>query len=384
MRMAFLSFDFGEYSVRLASALAHSAHGEGDAEVLLLLPEHFIDTNRRELDSNLLLYPFAKPRIRQPVQQLGLIRDLHREIRRFEPDVVHYQHRHPWFNLSLPLFKRYPLVITIHDPREHAGDSESRRVPQVISDFGYHRADQVIVHAEYLKRMAVDAVGISAEKIHVIPMIALGRESEGSIAEDEGHVLFFGRIWGYKGLEYLIRAEPMISEQIPDVRIVIAGEGEDFERYRRMMHHPDRFVVYNEYVSDETRDELFQRASVVVLPYVEATQSAVIPVAYTFAKPVVATTVGGLPELVDDGRSGYLVPPRDERAIADAVVRLLRDRELRHQMGRYGRQMLDAECAAHVVAGRTLEVYRQAVRERSVPRDDHKPAPSSVASSGRE
>jgi glycosyltransferase involved in cell wall biosynthesis len=347
------------------------------------LPENYIATNRQELDSSLMLYPFAKPRIRQPFQQIRLVETLHREIRRFEPDVVHYQHRHPWFNLSLPLLKRYPLVITIHDPREHAGDSASRRIPQVISDFGYHRADRVIVHAEYLKRMTVDAVHIPAEKIDVIPMIALGKESGTQEVEDEHQILFFGRIWGYKGLEYLIRAEPLITEQVPDARIVIAGEGEDFGRYRRMMRHPERFVVYNEYVSDEVREELFQRASVVVLPYVEATQSAVIPVAYTFSKPVVATTVGGLPELVDDGRSGYLVPPRDERAIADAVVRLLRDRDLRHQMGRHGRRMLDTECAAKVVAGKTLDVYLQAVREWPVSGPGKVSAPSNVQSSGR-
>ncbi len=380
MRIAFLSFDFGEYCVRLASAIVQAASSDEDVELLLLLPESYIATNRQELNPHVALYPFTKPRIRQPFRQLRLVRNLHREIRRFAPDLVHYQHRHPWFNLSLPLLNRYPLVITIHDPREHAGDNESRRMPQVISDFGYHRADRVIVHAEYLKQMTRDALDIPTEQIDVIPMIALGKESEDPVAEDGNLVLFFGRIWGYKGLEYLIRAEPLITEQVPEARIVIAGEGEDFARYRRMMRHPERFVVYNEYVSDETRDELFQRASVVVLPYVEATQSAVIPVAYTFAKPVVATTVGGLPELVDDGRSGYLVPPRDEHAIADAVVRLLKDRDLRHRMGHDGRRMLDAECAASVVAGRTLDVYRQAINESGVPRKDPRSARSSVRS----
>jgi glycosyltransferase involved in cell wall biosynthesis len=294
MRIALLSFDFGEYCVRLASALANSTQGGEEAEVLLLLPESYIAANGHELDPKVTVYPFSKPRIRQPFRQLRLVTDLHREIRRFAPDVVHYQHRQPWFNLSLPLLNRYPLVITIHDPREHAGDNESRRVPQVISDFGYHRADRVIVHAEYLKQMTVEELEIPAEQIHVIPMIALGKESIEPVVEAGNLVLFFGRIWGYKGLEYLIRAEPLITEQIPEARIVIAGEGEDFERYRQMMRHPERFVVYNEYVSDAKRDELFQRASVVVLPYVEATQSAVIPIAYTFAKPVVATTVGGL------------------------------------------------------------------------------------------
>ena len=78
-------------------------------------------------------------------------------------------------------------------------------------------------------------------------------------------------------------------------------------------------------MSDEVRATLFQQASVVALPYIEASQSGVVPLAYMHMKPVVATTVGGLPEMVDDGRTGYLVPPRDEQALATAVVRLLRD-----------------------------------------------------------
>ena len=106
---------------------------------------------------------------------------------------------------------------------------------------------------------------------------------------------------------------------------------------------------------------MFRRASVVALPYVDASQSAVIPVAYTFGKPVVATTVGGLPELVEDGRTGFLVPPRDEQALADAVVRLLRDRELRHQLGANGKRKVDTECSPDAVAHRTLEVYRCAL-----------------------
>ena len=138
-------------------------------------------------------------------------------------------------------------------------------------------------------------------------------------------VLFFGRIWAYKGLEYLIRAEPLITAEIPDAKIVIAGKGEDFSRYRAMMVHPERFVVHNEFIPDDRRAELFARASVVVLPYVEATQSGVIPVAYTFSKPVVATTVGSIPEMVDDGRTGLLVPPRSEESLAEAIVSLLRD-----------------------------------------------------------
>jgi glycosyltransferase involved in cell wall biosynthesis len=182
--------------------------------------------------------------------------------------------------------------------------------------------------------------------------------------------LFFGRIWEYKGLEYLIRAEPLISEQVPDVEIVIAGEGEDFQRYRELMARPDTFRVHNAWISNEQRAEFFNEAAVVVLPYVEATQSGVVPIAYAHGKPVVATRVGSLPECVDDGRTGLLVPPRDEHALAKALIRLLQDDELRREMGSAGRRKLNEECSDEIVAAKHLEAYRRAVQARQPPAVD--------------
>ena len=133
------------------------------------------------------------------------------------------------------------------------------------------------------------------------------------------------------------------------------------------MAHPERFVVHNEYVTEARRSELFRQASLVVLPYIEASQSGVVPIAYSFMKPVVATTVGGLPDVVEDGRTGYLVAPRDERALADAIVRLLHDDTLRAQMGAHGKRKVDAEWAPSVVAGQTLAVYVRAAARAGAP-----------------
>ncbi len=244
------------------------------------------------------------------------------------------------------------------------GDEESKKTPQIILDFGYRRADRIIVHGRQLKQMVVDRLGIPSETIHAMPMIALGDDTAQShVQEDEHLVLFFGRIWEYKGLEYLIRAEPLITSQVPEVRIVIAGRGEEFARYRNMMVHPERFTVYNEYVSGDKRAELFRRASVVVLPYIEASTSGVISVAYTFAKPVVATAVGCLPEMVEHGRTGFLVPPRDPQGLAEAIVRLLRDPALRHELGGNGRQKIDTEWSPESVARQTLAVYERALSD---------------------
>jgi starch synthase len=358
MKVALLSFHFGEYSVRLANGLAK------DAKVLLLLPNRKADPHRSKLDQAVNFQPFNQPRLRQPFGQVAMIYRILQQIRRFDPDVIHLQNGHLWFNLALPFLKRYPLVITIHDPKPHTGDKESGKIPQLMAiwDFGHHRADQLIVHGEQLKQVVVGELGIVSEIVHVVPMIALGNDlADSQIQEDDHQILFFGRIWEYKGLEYLIRAEPLITAQVPDARIVIAGRGEDFARYQRLMVHPECFSIYNEYVPNDKRDELFRRASVVALPYIDASQSAVIPIAYMFSKPVVATTVGGLPELVEHGLTGYLVPPRDERALADALVRLLCDKGLRQQLGANGKRKVEAELSPDAVARQTLAVYRRAI-----------------------
>jgi glycosyltransferase involved in cell wall biosynthesis len=75
----------------------------------------------------------------------------------------------------------------------------------------------------------------------------------------------------------------------------------------------------------------------------------------------VVTAVGGLPDMVEHGRTGYIVPPRDEKALADAIVRLLKDGGLRRQMGAKGRFKVNTECAPEIVARKTLIVYQKAI-----------------------
>jgi glycosyltransferase involved in cell wall biosynthesis len=356
MKVLFIAFDSGELSVRLASALAQ------EAEVCLILPQQQAEPHLQWLNPALNFQPFNKPRLRQPLQQIRTMHLILQQIRRFKPDVIHFQKGHLWFNLVLPLLRRYPLVISIHDPKHHTGDKVSQKTPQMIKNFAYRCADRVIAHNKQMKQMIVKECHIPEETIDIVPLIERGdATAQAHVQEEDNLILCFGRIWAYKGLEYLIRAEPLITAQIPEAKIVIAGEGDDFAPYRRMMINPENFIVHNEFISYEKRAELFRRASVVVLPYIEATQSGVIPVAYTYAKPVIATRVGGLPEQVEHGCTGFLVPPRDEKALADTIVHILRDKELRRQLGVNGKQKLDAEWSAHVVAQQTMRVYQRAI-----------------------
>jgi glycosyltransferase involved in cell wall biosynthesis len=353
MKIGLVSFNYVEYCIRLAVALARKC------DVLLCVPREIDEPHAALLEgSSVKVEWFDKPRLRNIPAQVKTLWHITRCLREYNPDVLHLQQGYLWFNLFMPLMKSYPLVLTVHDPQAHVGDVNVDHYFQWLTNTIFRCADEIIVHAEQNLQVLIEALNIPRERIHVIPHIALGDATAApDIPEEDGMILFFGRIWEYKGLEYLIRAEPLITARRPDALIVIAGRGEDFEHYRRMMIHPDRFVVENRYISESEVAQFFRRASVIVLPYIEASQSGVIPVAYTYGKPVVATTVGGLPESVIDGCTGYLVPPRDEVALADAILKLLNDPSQRHTMGKNGRNRLDAESSPEVVAAQTLNVY---------------------------
>ena len=109
-----------------------------------------------------------------------------------------------------------------------------------------------------------------------------------------------------------------------------------------------------------------------MLPYTEASQSGVIPTAYGFKKPVVVTGAGSLPEIVDDGKTGYIVPPRDPEALAGAIVSLLGDPEACRRMGEQGYMKLKTDMAWSAIAQSILSVYEDlapAGRGKKAPAD---------------
>jgi len=141
-------------------------------------------------------------------------------------------------------------------------------------------------------------------------------------------MLFFGFVRKYKGLEYLIRAMPEVLRRL-HVKLLIVGEfWEDKEPYLKAIEKLGllrNVEVVDRYVPNEEVGLYFSAADVVVLPYVDATQSAIVSLAYAFDKPVITTHVGGLPEVVSDGETGFIVPPGDSQALAAAIVEFFRE-----------------------------------------------------------
>jgi len=143
-------------------------------------------------------------------------------------------------------------------------------------------------------------------------------------------VLCFGFIKPYKGVIHLIdAAKPLQREFGDNLRILIVGDiyGDPRPYRERIAASPARGIVdlVDGFVPDDTVEDYFLAADLVALPYVSATQSGIVQIAYNYDKPVVTTNVGGLPEVVRDGETGFVVPPADPQALAHAVVRFFRE-----------------------------------------------------------
>lgn len=140
---------------------------------------------------------------------------------------------------------------------------------------------------------------------------------------DRPLLLFCGFVRPYKGLDILLEALPQVLARQP-VHLLIAGEFWDGEAdYRRQISRLQldaHVTIDNRYIPDEELSAYLQAASVVVLPYRSATQSAVLQLAFGHGRPVITTDVGGLAEAVEDGRTGLVVPPEDVEALAGAIL----------------------------------------------------------------
>jgi glycosyltransferase involved in cell wall biosynthesis len=137
-------------------------------------------------------------------------------------------------------------------------------------------------------------------------------------------ILFFGFVREYKGLKYLLKSLPEVLSEVKVTLLVVGEFWKDKKDYISLIGQlgiEDNIVLIDEYVPNERIGEYFSICDLVAQPYISATGSGVIQTAFGFNKPVVATTVGSLPEVIEDGETGYLVPPEAPHEIAQAIIK---------------------------------------------------------------
>lgn len=196
-----------------------------------------------------------------------------------------------------------------------------------------------------------------------LPPEQVGLRQQYGLGEADKVVLFFGLLAPSKGIEDLLEAFAL-SLQTSQSRLVIAGyptkqfDMPTIHQQIEALGIGSRIILDLRYVPLEEVGALMDLATVVVYPYRSSTQSGSLQVAYTFGRPVIATAVGGLPEVVEDGRSGFLVPGASPWQLAEKISLLINDPALAGEMGRYARQLSNTRFAWDTVARQMLDVYK--------------------------
>ncbi len=261
-----------------------------------------------------------------------------RLIRKQQPDLVVFQYWMPFFapaygTIAGGLRRRgVPAVALVHNALPH----ERHVLDATLSRWFLRRCRARIVLSEAVARQLA-TLGLPADVQLVHPVDprygpvrprAEARKRLG-LPPDAPVLLFFGFVRRYKGLDVLLEAMPAIRTALPDVQLLVAGEFyEPADRYRariRELELSSCVHLHDRYIPESEVAWYFSAADLVVQPYLSATQSGVVPMAFHFERPVVVTAVGGLPEVVPHEVAGFVVPPGDPDALAGAVVRFFRE-----------------------------------------------------------
>lgn len=255
----------------------------------------------------------------------------HRALRRaksFAPRLVVF----PWWHvywapcfawLSRKLRKDgVEIVFLCHNVVEH----ESARWKRVLTDFVLSKGSRFVVHTSVDKQNLLNRFPDCLVAIHPLPVFDQFPQPTINLPRRAKlELLFYGFVRPYKGLDVLLRAMNLLKDE--DVFLSVVGEfwrGEDeAKKYVADNGLANKVEIVPRYVSDDEAASFFSRCDVVVLPYRSATGSAVIPLAYHYGKPVIATRVGGLPDVVEDGETGALIEPDSSVQLADAIKQAL-------------------------------------------------------------
>jgi glycosyltransferase involved in cell wall biosynthesis len=362
LKVALLHFGFAEYTTGLANGLANYV------DLTLIHPAKLSPVCQKLADPRIKIRSFSKPaRSRYPGNLLSMI-EMMRIIKEINPDVLHVQETFDyWYDLTLLFNRMPPLVTTIHDIEPHPGDRGNTPGVEYTKRIGFYRSQQLILHAQVLKQIMNQKFKIPEHKINTIPHGELGSlyhrmAAKTDVVREPYTLLFFGRIWPYKGLKYLIEAIPVVAKHIPAVKLIIAGRGEDLESYFDPNDDRHHYEIINEYIPDENVAGIFGRSTITVLPYIESSQSGVAAVAFGTGTLVIASDVGGVGESINHEEDGLLVPPGDVPALAAAIVRLLTDHQLQDKLRTAATNRCQTDLNWSKIAEQTVDVYHRAIK----------------------
>lgn len=243
-----------------------------------------------------------------------------KSIKSFNPDIIQLTLYPTEFEPFLYIFRK-KIVQLVHDPFPHSGEVRNALLINIKLSTMFFKAFIMLNNRQrkaFVEKYHLQKKKVGLAKLGIYECMNKFASNK-KVVNIDNYVLFFGRISPYKGVEYLIKAVNKLNGK---TKLVIAGGGQLY--FSKDLYEDNRnIIVINRYMDMYELYSLIKNASIIVCPYIDATQSGVIMTAYSLCKPVVVTNVGGLPDMVDDGKTGFVVEAKSSSAIYHALLKFL-------------------------------------------------------------
>ena len=321
------------YNVWLCNTLIKRGHDLHSFTFKKLFPK-ILYPGKKQVDKNQSNYcRFNSKTLLKSTNPFSWIR-LVRNINSIKPDYVLLYWWTPFFflmNRFISKFVKSKIICLCHNVLPH----KCSFIDKILTRFALKKVDFFIVHGDIEKKTLTKLFRKIDEKRIVVnehPSYGqqfidevITKEQARSKLELDGKILlFFGFIRPYKGLKYLIQAMRIVNEKYKDITLLIVGEfWSDKDKYTKQiksLNRYDNIQIIDNYIPDNEVKYYFQASDIVVLPYISATGSGIIQIAFAFNKPVIVTKVGTLEEIVKNRSTGFVIPPENPKAIAQAIM----------------------------------------------------------------
>lgn len=269
------------------------------------------------------------PHVSYP-QNIKIYWELYRFIKKLDVDVVHITSSLLYTQFPLYFFRK-KMVLSVHDPLPHANVKSWRSNMQL--KIAYKLINHLVIFNSAQKEKFISKYSLQNKYIYLSQLSAYSYLTAYNTKEPivkGDYILFFGWIRQGKGVEVLLPAMERVHDKHPNLKLVVAGKG-NFYFDKSAYDSSDCISFINRFVPDFELANLIANCKFVVVPYTEATQSGVIMSAYAFAKPVLATNVGGLPEMVGNDEYGKVVEAGSVDALADGIIYMTKDKVILEQ-----------------------------------------------------
>jgi len=302
-----------------------------------------------------------------------------------KPDVIQFgKIEFPFEALFLGFLKRKGLTLSqvCHEfELREQGNGFLVNISNRLYRWVYSTFSAIFFHGESNRQRFLSLFDVPKERLYLIDhgneglfllhnssgMTAPQLRTQYGIGPNAPVILFFGNLMPSKGVPDLLKAFAQVNQKEDQARLVVAGNPSkfiDMDELKKLvveLNISNAITFDMRYIPMENVSALMDMSRVVVYPYLNSTQSGALQVAYTFGKAVIATNVGGLPEAVEDGKSGILVPPASPNDLAKAILKFIEDPQLADEMGAYAKHLSDTRFSWNSIARKMFDIYSSAV-----------------------